>query len=409
LGLFFPVTMMNTKLSANAHFRRLLRDRGGNFGIMTAIMMPVLIGAAGVAIDVSNMMLSQRELQEATDSAALAAATALASGKVADSTAAEDLAKDFVIGQMANYVDGNTEGKIRDATNVDIQTTTTATGKSYNITVDVGYSLTLSPFLGALGYKNVDIAASSSTTSGTSNTKSALSMELVLDQSGSMNDPTNTCAKYNGRGNCKSYVIKIEALKQAAGALFDALDNADPEHKLVRTGVISYNNGLVKDPWTKKVISVSAMDWGTQTSRTYVSTLTAKDGTDATEPMQLADSTIKKNDDNSDNESKQHKTMGNSKVDRFIVLMTDGEMTGNSNKWNSVKDQNVRDACDQTKKDGITIFTVAFMAPDKGKSLLQYCASSAGNYYEAETMEKLISDFSSIAQEATKAATLLTN
>jgi Mg-chelatase subunit ChlD len=101
--------------------------------------------------------------------------------------------------------------------------------------------------------------------------------------------------------------------------------------------------------------------------------------------------------------------MGNSKVDRFIVLMTDGEMTGNSNKWNSVKDQNVRDACDQTKKDGITIFTVAFMAPDKGKSLLQYCASSAGNYYEAETMEKLISDFSSIAQEATKAATLLTN
>lgn len=401
--------MMNTKLSANAHFRRLLRDRGGNFGIMTAIMMPVLIGAAGVAIDVSNMMLSQRELQEATDSAALAAATALASGKVADSTAAEDLAKDFVIGQMANYVDGDTEGKIRDATNVDIQTTTTATGKSYNITVDVGYSLTLSPFLGALGYKNVDIAASSSTTSGTSNTKSALSMELVLDQSGSMNDPTNTCAKYNGRGNCKSYVIKIEALKQAAGALFDALDNADPEHKLVRTGVISYNNGLVKDPWTKKVISVSAMDWGTQTSRTYVSTLTAKDGTDATEPMQLADSTIKKNDDNSDNESKQHKTMGNSKVDRFIVLMTDGEMTGNSNKWNSVKDQNVRDACDQTKKDGITIFTVAFMAPDKGKSLLRYCASSAGNYYEAETMEKLISDFSSIAQEATKAATLLTN
>ena len=48
-------------------FDRLRRDRGGNFGIMTAILLPVLIGTAGLAIDYSNAILSKRTLQEATE------------------------------------------------------------------------------------------------------------------------------------------------------------------------------------------------------------------------------------------------------------------------------------------------------------------------------------------------------
>ncbi|EJC77829.1 vWA domain-containing protein [Rhizobium hidalgonense] len=390
--------------------RRMLSDRGGNFGIMTAIMMPVLLGAAGLAIDYSNMALSQRQLQEATDSAALAAATALASGTVADEAAAKILAKNFVVGQMANSVGAASGSAIRNATNVDIDTSTSSTGKSYSVAVTASYSLSLTPFMNILGHSTKNITTTSSTTSGTSQTKSALSMELVLDQSGSMGEDTNTCAQYKKNGTtCKAYVIKIDALKQAAASLFDALDQADPQHTLVRTGVISYSNGLLRDPWTNKVTSVSAMDWGTTKSRDYVKTIAPTLGTDATEPMQSADDTIKKNADNTDAESVEHKKKGNSKVDRFIVLMTDGQMTGNSDTWNRDKDQSVRDKCDAAKKDGITLFTVAFMAPDKGKSLLQYCASPGGNYYEAETMEKLVDDFESIAQTATKAATLLTN
>ncbi|MBB6222144.1 vWA domain-containing protein [Rhizobium leguminosarum] len=389
--------------------RRMLSDRGGNFGIMTAIMAPVLLGAAGLAIDYSNMALSQRQLQESTDSAALAAATALASGKVADEAAAKTLAKDFVVGQMTNYAGTASASAIRNATNVDITTSTSSTSKSYSVTVATSYRLGLTPFMNLLGHSTIDISTTSSTTSGTSQTRSALSMELVLDQSGSMGYDTNTCAQYKKNGTtCKTYVVKIDALKQASASLFDALDKADPQHTLVRTGVISYSNGLLRD-WTNKVTSVSAMDWGTTKSRDYVTTLSPDGGTDATEPMQLADDTIKKNANSTDAESVAHQKKGNSKVDRFIILMTDGEMTGNSNTWNKDKDQSVRDKCDAAKTDGITLFTVAFMAPDKGKSLLQYCASPGGNYYEAETMEKLVADFESIAQTATKAATLLTN
>ncbi|WP_310383988.1 pilus assembly protein TadG-related protein [Rhizobium sp. 1399] len=387
---------------------RLRRDRGGNFGIMTAILLPVLIGTAGLAIDYSNAILSKRELQEATDAGALAAATALANGTAANSAAAEALAKDFVSGQMANYVGTDAVDDIKAATSINIDTSTTATSKSYKVTVNSSYALATTPFMGVLGYKTMNVGTTSSTTSGTNDTKNALSMELVLDQSGSMGDKTSTCATYNGT-KCKTYVIKIDALKQAANALFSALNTADPDHSLVRTGAYSYNNGLIYNSKKTQIKSMSAMAWGTATTATYVSGITATGGTDATEPMRQATLSVQKAQDGSDVESMAHEAKGNKNVSRYIVLMTDGEMTGNTGEWQKTYDQNVRDQCDATKTAGIKIFTVAFMAPDKGKSLLQYCASPGGNYYEAETMEKLVASFTSIAQEATKALTLLTN
>ncbi|WSG94966.1 pilus assembly protein TadG-related protein [Rhizobium johnstonii] len=375
---------------------------------MTAIMMPVLLGAAGLAIDYSNMALSKRELQEATDSAALAAATALASGAASTTADAEAIAKDFVSGQMANYVDTDAISSIKAGTSVDIDVSATATSKSYKVTVATSYGIAATPFMSVLGYKTLNIGASTSTSSGTSDTKTALSMELVLDQSGSMGEKTTTCATYNGK-NCKTYVTKIDALKKAADALFDALDTADPDHSLVRTGAYSYNNGLIYNSQKTQIKSMSGMAWGTATTATYVSGITASGGTDATEPMRQATLSIAKASDGSDVETQAHAVKGNTIVSRYIILMTDGEMTGNTGVWQSSFDQNVRNQCDATKTASIKIFTVAFMAPDKGKQLLQYCASPGGNYYEAETMEKLVASFTSIAKEATKAVTLLTN
>lgn len=400
---------MSTSFLQNPCLHRMLGDRGGNFGIMTAILLPVLVGAAGLAIDFSNAILSKRELQEATDAGALAAATALANGTAPTTAAAETIAKEFVSGQMANYVGTDAINSIKAATSVNVDASTTATSKNYKITVSTSYFIATTPFMGVLGYKTMNIGASSSTSSGTSDTKTALSMELVLDQSGSMGDNTTTCATYNGK-KCKTYVTKIDALKEAADALFTALNTADPDHSLVRTGAYSYNNGLIyKDTQKTQIKSMSGMAWGTATTATYVSGITASGGTDATEPMRQATLSIAKASDGLDIETQAHAAKGNRIVSRYIILMTDGEMTGNTGVWQQSFDQNVRDQCDATKTAGIKIFSVAFMAPDKGKQLLQYCASPGGNYYEAETMEKLVASFTSIAKEATKALTLLTN
>ena len=152
----------------------------------------------------------------------------------------------------------NLMDSIKAGTSVKVDTSTTATSKSYKVTVNSSYAIPTTPLIGVLGYKTMNIGASSSTSSGTSDTKTALSMELVLDQSGSMGDKTSTCATYDGT-KCKTYVIKIDALKKAASALFTALNTADPDHNLVRTGAYSYNNGLIyKDAKKTQIKSMKA-------------------------------------------------------------------------------------------------------------------------------------------------------
>ena len=64
-----------------AFFKRLLSDASGNAVLLTALGMPVLVGAAGYAMDMAQMYAWKRELQHSVDQAALAGAWALAYNK----------------------------------------------------------------------------------------------------------------------------------------------------------------------------------------------------------------------------------------------------------------------------------------------------------------------------------------
>ena len=55
--------------------RRILSDRQGNFGILTALIMVPLLGCAGMAIDFTNALRIRSQLMDAADSAALWALT----------------------------------------------------------------------------------------------------------------------------------------------------------------------------------------------------------------------------------------------------------------------------------------------------------------------------------------------
>ena len=59
---------------------RLYRDRSGNFGIMTALLLVPLIGAAGLAVDFSNALAVKTDLQDAADAAALGAIASSSAG-----------------------------------------------------------------------------------------------------------------------------------------------------------------------------------------------------------------------------------------------------------------------------------------------------------------------------------------
>lgn len=408
---------MSTISSLCVGAMRILRDRSGNFGMMTAILVPVALGAAGVAVDISNTVIAQRQLQESSDSAALATAAALADGTLTISGASA-FAKDFVAGQMSNYLLNNSIAStgIKDGVTVTVNQATSGKSTTYNVNIATAYSQPLSGLANFVGYKSTSVGAASSAQSGSGpdqNARNALSMVLALDESGSMAQDTDTvesktCTRTNKKGECKeyttTYVSKIAALKSAAGALFDALDGADKDGDLVRTGAVSYTHVVMGQ-------TSPIMAWGTTAARKYVNGMPSNPagGTDANGAMVIADNAVKKATDGSDAETKAHVAKKNMTSDRYLVLMSDGEMTGYSNVWNSSLDQKVREKCNTAKTDGITIFSVAFMAPDNGKKLLQYCASSAGSYYEPNTMENLVKDFQNIAQTAMKTTTRLTN
>ena len=57
-----------------ATIRRLKRSERASVLAMAAFAMPVMIGAAGLATDITQCMLSQRQLRQQADAAALAGA-----------------------------------------------------------------------------------------------------------------------------------------------------------------------------------------------------------------------------------------------------------------------------------------------------------------------------------------------
>jgi Flp pilus assembly protein TadG len=399
-------------------YRGIVFDRAGNFGMMTALILPLLLGGAGLAIDTANLMLSKRQLQDATDAAALAVSGAMANGS--DTTAGQTLGKNFLAGQLSNYMDSTEIAAIRNATTVQIATTTDAStgAKSYAVAVNSLANISLTPLTGLFAGQTMAVSAASKTVSGagsgtgsgTAPASKGISMDILLDESGSMADNTTTvkgtkcvlmllniCLSYQ-----TTYVTKIEALKQAATTLFDALDKSDPKIRYIRTGTISYTNGIKGQ---------SAVAWGTVASRQYVGamTLNPSGGTDATAAVTTATGNIKLSQFGTDIESVEQAKKGNTTSDRIMVLMTDGQMTGNSDTWSQKLDQNVRTGCDAAKAAGIKIYTIAFMAPDRGRALLRYCATSDANYYQPETMDTLVASFKAIADNAIKPVNRLIN
>ncbi|WFU08224.1 VWA domain-containing protein [Rhizobium sp. CB3090] len=384
-----------------------MRDRAGNFGVLTALAIPVLAAAAGVAVDVSNMAVSDGQLQEATDAAALATATALANGSATTSTA-QQLASDFVVGQMSNYLNNDpaTVSDLKAGTTVNVtQTSNSSGGTNYSVVVKASYDMPVNGMTRVLGLNTMNISASSTSSSGTAVQKTALSMEIALDKSGSMllntdviDTTQKSCIQYYTDGNylyqypkAKSpcYIKKIAALKTAVGTLLDQLDAADPKSQYVRTAGIA---------WSSEVDSSSNLAWGTASTRTNViSGLNADGGTESSAPMTLAYNSLM-----SSSEAAAQAAKGNTNFQKIIVLMTDGENNSSSS------DTKTLNTCAAAKKAGFQIYTVAFMAPARGQNLLQNCATSSSNYFDAQQMSDLVAAFKTIGAQASKQLTLLT-
>lgn len=396
--------MMSTNFRSGFGLRRFFSDRSGNFGILTALAVPVVFAGAGVAVDVSNMVLSKNQVQNATDAAALATASALAAGDI-DSTTATQFGKDFVTGQMANYMAGDATAlaAIKSSTTVSVtQAANGATGKIFSVSVSSGYNMNVNGLTRLLGLNTVKIGAGSSTSSATES-KNALSMYLVLDRSGSMDEdtatvnattPTKTVCDLAIGNFCfrqrtvTNYYSKMESLKIAVTNLTAQLKKADPNMLYVRTGGDSYNN---------QAQTASALTWGTSDISSYVNKLTADGTTDSSGAFKNAyEALIASTEDTA------HHNKNGQVPTKYIVFMTDGD----NNVANA--DATTKTYCDKARTAGFQVYTVALMAPSNGQALLNYCATSPSTYFKAENSDDLIAAFKAIGEKATLQLTLMT-
>lgn len=397
--------MARTKTQHSSIFSRLIGCRSGNFGMITAIIIPVAAAGAGVALDLNRMVQIKSILQDSADSGALAAANALAVKNVSDDEAVA-LAKKFMASQFYNIMPKENSGTDSSGTtapvDVDkaaigsVERTTATGGKTYNVKLASSYTMNTNGMTALLGWKTVTINVSA-TAQSTTETKNALSMFLVLDRSGSMEEDTNTvneaqptkCANNKCTRTTTNYYTKIESLKLAVASLTTQLNTADPETKYVRTAAVSYNASMQ---------TPTALEWGSTKALNYVKALTATGGTDSSDAMARAYSDVSKT-----SEDTAHKNKNGQTPSKFIVFMTDGD-----NNYTSA-DTETKATCDTAKKAGVQIFTVAFMAPSKGQTLLKYCASSTSNYYDAQNAAELVAAFKEIGDKAVQASTRLTN
>lgn len=392
-----------------------MRDRAGNFGIMTALAVPVVAATAGVAVDVTNMSLSNSQLQQATDAAALATATALANGSATTSNA-QQLASEFVTGQMSNYLAGDTTAlaSLKASTSAQVTATTDSSGNSgYSVVVDASYSMQVNGMTRMLGLTSMNVGSSSTSTSGISTStetqKNPLSMYFVLDRSGSMDEYTDTvntdqptktytysCGRKTCTGTQTNYYTKMQALKIATANLATQLNKADPNSMYVRTGADSYNSNAQ---------TPTAMAWGTSGVTKYVNNLTASGTTNSAPAFTAAVTALTAPSTTSGltNEQLQHKDKnGVTDPSIYIVFMTDGDNNVDS------ADSNTKIQCDKARAANIHVYTIAFMAPANGQALLKYCATTSSDYFTPQNATDLFNAFSSIAKQTSKQITLLT-
>ncbi|QRF50151.1 VWA domain-containing protein [Rhizobium rosettiformans] len=410
-------------------FSRLWHDRAGNFGLATAILLPVAAATAGVAIDLNRMVQVRSALQDSADSAVLSAANALAKNDKMSDEEVLEFARKFMKAQLNNVLPGDASDQTDEEAAEDplagavgnVERKLGTSGKTVEVSLSPSYTLATNGMTALLGWKEVTVSVTA-TAQSTPESGAAVSMYVVLDRSGSMSFTTDTvdtsvasCVNYSasnwaykdvkpGRTGYISptkpcYVKKMQALKTASAIMMNELVKADPKADLIRVGAVSYNE--VTQP-------ASGMAWGVTTATNYITALPSvpTGGTDASGAMTIAYNALKKTNTA---EKSAHATKGNSDFTRYIVFMTDGEMTGNSAAWNPTIDKAVLDECTAAKKEGIKIFSVAFMAPDRGKTLLSACASSLSDYYEPTDMAGLVKAFGEIGKAAAAASTRLTN
>lgn len=190
--------------------------RSGNVAMLSAFMVPAILGLAGFAVDLQNAVRQKAKVQATLDSAVLAGALSRQTGVSAAEVAAD------VAGYARAMFDQQGGGIECDSVSVSFDEA------NYDMTGTV-YCRQKTYLAGLLGHDEVDFNVRSTSTYGVGR----LDVAFIFDVSGSMN-------QFN----------RLTQLKTAANAAFDELlPDDNPLEGTVRLAIASYNHSLNAGPY----------------------------------------------------------------------------------------------------------------------------------------------------------------
>ncbi|GJL85046.1 MAG: VWA domain-containing protein [Micavibrio sp.] len=169
-----------------------------------AVMAPVVVGSAGMALDFAQAYLVQQRLAQALDAAALAAAAS-----ATNQAGIQQKVNDFF---DANYPDEKLGVTFEPIVNV-VGDEITVTGNAYYNTF----------FLAVIGIEEIDVAAETVVVREVQ----GLEVVMVLDNTGSMSSNNN-----------------IQALRDAASSFVDILFDRTSDPDFVKIGMVPYSSSV---------------------------------------------------------------------------------------------------------------------------------------------------------------------
>lgn len=430
--------------TANRHYKQ-----KGSVIVTVAFAMIAMAGATGLAVDIGRAQLAQAKLSSALDAAGLAAGSNL---NTQDTEA-----------EVLKYLDANFGGYMSTTlTDVDV----TVNESNTVITLDAtGFINTT--FMNYFGFPTVDISAEAEITRATT----GLEVVLALDNTGSMGDSGIAALKEAstdlvnilfGDGTASNLYVGLVPFSQAVNVGSDK--TAWLNSTTFNWGPTSWGGCLdaryTGNDVTDAPPSVEAFQqyyWPDDSNNDWIRSngqyrsITSTRGPNKSCPQRLLEMTSDQaavlaaidtmNDDgythinlgavwawrmlsplwrglwggemNTENLPLDYNTP---KMNKAVVLMTDGENTMNSSVRTAYwypsharlgttstsaaadeLDDRTMQVCDAMKTNNIIIYTVAFNNPGAGaEALLQYCASQPEFYFDSPTSEDLASAFRTI-------------
>ncbi len=412
-----------------------LKSNVGALSVAFALVIPVVVGSAGFAVDLSMAHMVKQRLSHAIDAAALAAASSAGGGTQSEigSKVSAFFYKNYPLDKIGATYD----------------LTVTLSGDDITVSAKSKYETSFAKLLG------IDELVVSATTTVT---REILGLEvgLVLDVTGSMATNNNIGALKTAATNfvntlCRnsacSSLVKIGIVpfatsvnvgpyglgKNPNGTTYDTAFVNNPKNLTFNQSQTKQWWGCILEQsspndtknygtgWKWNMYSYSTSNPNNGCNKSYILPLTNVYGTITSKINSLyASGNTLSNLGmvwgyrllSPEAPFREGKPWADKTVKKVALLMTDGDNNiGNSysgyGTWSNLQltdhdlDVKLLQTCTNMKNDGITVYTITFTSGINAdtKSYFRNCASSEDKYYDAPQQADLIDAFEQIARE----------